>query len=138
MDDTFSLKDGTLISKGDLIQVTCRSYRFVEQLDGTSICIVDGEDGVYMFLKNMPEKNGILVGEKEGAGTYFVWTGPDRVSKYGLHIRCPEITLPRKKTIKPAKGKPKPINLPPSVIGSKVQSEKPKRGRKLGSKNKPK
>lgn len=128
------LKDNRIIGKGDLIDISCKSYRFLEQPDGTSQCIVEGDDGIHMFLENLPEDKGILVAEKEGSGSYFIYTGPDRVSQFGLHQRKPDITLPKLKKIKAAKPSkkktPHPSGKPP--IGKKS------RGRPKGSKNKKK
>lgn len=128
--DLLILKDGHIVGKGDLIDITCKSYRFVEQLDGTSQCFVEGDEGIHMFLQNLPEQKGILISEKEGTGTYFIWTGHDKISKYGLHVRAPIITLPRHRKIKGFKRKKKTIvPMAPTVVGTKVEPPKKKRGR---------
>ena len=140
---SFTLKDGTEIKRGDLIHLSSRSYRFVDSHDETSIIVPDGEsDGVYMFLETLPDKNGILVAEKNGMGSYFIWVGPDKIGKYGAHIRCPEITLPRQKKIKGVKRKKKTPH-PDAVAEKEKKKQKEtgestprKRGRPKGSKNK--
>lgn len=125
MSNSLTLQDGTEIKRGDLIHIASRSYRFIDTLDETSVIIPDGEsDGVYMFLEVLPDKNAILVAEKNGMGSYFIWIGPDKIGKYGTHIRAPEITLPRQKKIKGVKRRKKTPH--PDAIAGKEKNKKQK------------
>lgn len=127
MSDVLILKDGTEIKKGDKIQLKSRSYIFVERGE-TSECLDMGDSGVYKFLYHT--KSGIVVSDIEMGGTIFVYTGPDRVMPSGLHMRKPEITLPRVKKLKGVKRKKKTIvEMAPSIVGTKVEPPKKKRGR---------
>lgn len=144
--DTLILSDGiTEVQTGENIQISCRSYRFIDdEVNGTSTQIMFGEDGIYKFLYKDEDHNGIIVAEpRVGGGTYFVYTGPDKVTKSGTHLRKPNITKPQAKKIKGVKRKKKlpEVVLPPSVVGSKQKDLAPlpkKRGRPAGSKNKKK
>lgn len=137
MSNTLTLKDGSVIERGDKIYIISRSYTFIDK-DGTCEYVDMSESGNFKFLETV--KDGIIVSSLEYGGTIFIYTGPDRVMPSGTHIRSAEISRHKPKTIKPVKQKSKTqVELPPSIVGSKQKDLAPlpkKRGRPPGSKNK--
>jgi hypothetical protein len=137
MSNTLTLKDGSVIERGDKIYIISRSYTFIDK-DGTCEYVDMSESGNFKFLETV--KDGIIVSSLEYGGTIFIYTGPDRVMPSGTHIRSAEISRHKPKTIKPVKTKSKvQVELPPSIVGSKQKELSPikrGRGRPPGSKNK--